>query len=209
MRAGHPKETGVGEDLVVRIAHFATNMWRTINGEPIKLESSSPGDFKGNTGICSSDAQLRCSLLASWQWLWGKGCPALIQVQVRKSNEWTKGYNELGVDRVMKTSEQEKICATEEEKSLSDLHRLVSMELDRQIWRSEMAMSAYTIYKTTKSTKTTSDASSTELGIGQPLPPIARDRAFKQGGWIASCAQQRRKALLDGGIAVSKIRLKM
>ncbi|KAL3922230.1 MAG: hypothetical protein SGILL_002318 [Bacillariaceae sp.] len=209
MRAGHPKEIGIGEDLIVRIARFATNMWRTINGEPLSLENPSPGLFKGNVGVCSTDAQLRCSLLALWQWLWSKGCPALLQVQVRKSNEWTKGYKELGVEKVMKPSEEEKICATEEEKSLSDLHQLVSMELDRQMWRSEMSMQAYGIFKATKSSNSMSDASSTEQGIGQPLPPIARDKAFKQGGWIASCAQQRRKAQLDGGIAVSKIRLKM
>jgi hypothetical protein len=70
-------------------------------------------------------------------------------------------------------------------------------------------MQAYSIFKTTKSANSAPDGSSTEQGLGQPLPPIVRDKAFKQGGWIASCAQQRRKALLDGGIAVSKIRLKM
>jgi hypothetical protein len=209
MRAGHPKEMGIGEELIVRIARFATNMWRTINGEPLELENSVSGVFKGNIGPCSTDAQLRCSLLALWQWLWSKGCPALLQVQVRNSKEWSKDYRELGVDEVMKTSEEEKLCASEEEMSLSELHRLVSKELDRQIWRSEMAMQAYSIFKTTKSANSAPDGSSTEQGLGQPLPPIVRDKAFKQGGWIASCAQQRRKALLDGGIAVSKIRLKM
>ena len=33
-RAGHPRETA-SDDVVVRIARFATNLWRTINGEAL------------------------------------------------------------------------------------------------------------------------------------------------------------------------------
>mmetsp|Transcript_18281 Transcript_18281/g.32947 ORF Transcript_18281/g.32947 Transcript_18281/m.32947 type:complete len:673 (-) Transcript_18281:142-2160(-) len=207
-RAGHPKETGVGEELVVRIARFATNLWRVINGEPIDLMESIPGVFNGNVGICATDCQLRCSLLAFWQWVWPRGCFAVLQVQVRKSNEWSRDYKELGVDKVMKISDEEKIAANEEEASLSEVHRLVSMELDRQIWRGEMAMKAYEMYKSSKTSSNVPDPSAAEQGIGQPLPPIERDSAFKQGGWIASSAHQRRLANLDGGTAITKIRIR-
>jgi hypothetical protein len=208
-RAGHPKEAGVGEELVVRVAQFATNMWRTINGEPIEIGESIPGISRGDVGVCATDGQLRCTLLALFQWLWPRGPFAVLQVQVRKSNEWTKDYRELGVNKVMKTSEEEKIAANEEEASLAELQRLVSIELDRQIWRGEMSMKAFNIYKTTKSSTTSvADPGASEQGIGIPLPPIKRDLSFKQGGWIASSAQQRRAANLDGGVSVSKIRIR-
>jgi hypothetical protein len=143
-----------------------------------------------------------------WQWLWPRGCFPVLQVQVRKPTEWTRDYKELGVDKVMRMSEEEKIAASEEEASLSELHRLVSIELDRQLWRGEMAMKAYDIFKATKSASSITDATATEQGIGQPLPPIKRDLAFRQGGWIASSAQQRRATGLDGGTAVTKIRVR-
>ena len=200
-RAGHPKETGVDEELIVRIARFATKLWRTINGEPLDLTRSTPG-------VCSMDGQLRCTLLALWQWLWPRGCFAVMQVQVRKSNEWIRDYKELGVDQVMKTSEEEKLAASEEEASLSELHRLVSQELDRQIWRGEMSTQAYEIFKSMKSSNSITDASASEQGIGQPLPPIERDVSFKHGGWIASASQQRRAKGLDGGTAITKIRIR-
>jgi hypothetical protein len=207
-RAGHPNFPGVDEELVVRIARFATNLWRTINGEPIEVRQSIPGVFKGYVGVCATDGQLRCSLLALWQWVWPRGCFAVMQVQVRKSTEWTRNYKELGVDKVMKTSEEEKVASSEEEASLAEVTRLVSMELDRQIWRGEMASKAYEFYKMSKSSNIMPDASASEQGIGQPLPPIQRDLSFKQGGWIASAAQQRRATGLDGGTAITKIRLR-
>jgi hypothetical protein len=63
------------------------------------------------------------------------------------------------------------------------------------------------MYKSNKSSTAIQDVAAAEQGIGQPLPPIQRDAAFKQGGWIASAAQQRRALALDGGTAVTKIRL--
>ena len=80
------------------------------------------------------------------------------------------------------------------------------MEIGRQIWRGEMASKAYEFSKIIKSGDV--DASAVEQGIGQPLPPIQRDSAFTAGGWIASAAQQRRKLALDGGMAVTKLRLR-
>jgi hypothetical protein len=207
-RAGHPREVGIAEELIVRIARFATNLWRTINGEPLEITDSSSVFRKGNVGVCAYDGHLRCTLLALWQWIWPRGCFAVLQVQVRKANEWTRGYNDLGVDKVMKTSEEEKLAANEEEASLAALDELTRKELDRQMWRGEMAMKAYDIYKSSNKTSNVSDLSAAEQGIGQPLPPVQRDTSFKQGGWIASAAQQRRSTGIDGGTAITKIRLR-
>jgi hypothetical protein len=150
-RAGNPKEAGVSEELVVRVARFARNLWRTINGEPIDIVASIPSLVKGNVGICATDGQLRCTLLALWQWVWPRGCFPVLQVQVRKSTVWTRDYKELGVDKVMRMSEEEKIAASEDKHLYQSLHRLVSIELDRQLWRGEMATKAYDIFKSTKS----------------------------------------------------------
>lgn len=207
-RAGKPKEVGISEELVVRVAKFATNLWRTINGEPDNICDSIPGSFKGVVGLCAIDGHLRCSLLALWQWLWPRGCFALMQVQARKTTAWSKDYKDLGVDKVMRMSDEEMAALADEESSMMELHRLVSMELDRQMWRSEMAAKAYDIFRTTKSSNGMADASASEQGIGQPLPLIKRDQSFKQGGWIASSAHQRRAAGLDGGTAVTKIRVR-
>eukprot|EP00531_Pseudo-nitzschia_arenysensis_P017503 CAMPEP_0116154266 /NCGR_PEP_ID=MMETSP0329-20121206/21690_1 /TAXON_ID=697910 /ORGANISM="Pseudo-nitzschia arenysensis, Strain B593" /LENGTH=1391 /DNA_ID=CAMNT_0003651237 /DNA_START=71 /DNA_END=4244 /DNA_ORIENTATION=- len=207
-KAGHPKEVGISEELIVRIARFATSLWRTINGEPLERSEASSPSCKGNVGVCANDGHLRCTLLALWQWIWPRGCFAVLQVQVRKANEWTGNYKDLGVDKVMKTSAEEKIAASEEEASLKALDDLTTKELDRQMWRGEMAMKAYDIYKATNKSSNVTDLSATEQGIGQPLPPIKRDTAFKQGGWIASSAQQRRSTGIDGGTAITKIRLR-
>jgi len=209
-RAGHPREIGIAEELIVRIARFATDLWRTINGEPLVLADSNFASHKISSGVCAFDGHLRCTLLALWQWIWPRGCFAVLQVQVRKANEWTGNYEDLGVDKVMKTSEEEKLAANEEEASLAALDELTRKELDRQMWRGEMAIKAYEIYKSKSSSKASnvSELSATEQGIGQPLPPIQRDVAFKQGGWIASAAQQRRSTGIDGGTAITKIRLR-
>ena len=115
----------------------------------------------------------------------------------------------------MKITDAEKAAAAAEENSLAELNRFVELERDRQVWRGEMAQKAYSIHKASKgqSSKLSQDVlaistAAAEKGIGQPLPPIVRDAAFKQGGWIASAAQQRRALALDGGTAVTKLRLK-
>jgi hypothetical protein len=204
MKAGHPKET-LSEELIVRVARFATRLWRTINGEPasppIKPDSSSI------MGVCAYDGVLRCSLLALWQWIWPRGCYAVLQVQAWKSHEKTQRYRDMGAHEVMKISDQEKAAADEEQKSLTDINRIVHMELDRQIWRGEMARKAYDLFKTSKGSGSSGDVAAAEQGLGIPLPPIERDQSFKQGGWIASAAQQRRALALDGGTAVTKVRL--
>ena len=205
-RAGHPRET-IEEAVVVRVARFATRLWRTINGEPADpLESFTPE--APVVGVCSYDGVLRTSLLALWQWIWPRGCWPVLQVQNWKSHESTQRYRDLGAHLVMKITDDEKSQATEEENTLSELNHLFKMELDRQVWRGEMAQQAYKMGNFIKKS-TPVDVAASEQGIGQPLPPIERDNAYRQGGWIASAAQQRRSLALDGGTAVTKLRLKV
>jgi hypothetical protein len=223
-RAGHPSSQFRQEE-VVRVAIFATRLWRTINGEPADIPPSgggmsSTGQHYPLSGVCAYDGMLRCSLLALWQWIWPKGCYALLQVQSWSAHENTPHYRNIGAHHVMKITDAEKAAATAEENSLSDWNRYVELERDRQVWRGEMAQKAYDIHKATTAASKNSSSSNlsqdplvittaaAEKGIGQPLPPISRDAAYKQGGWIASAAQQRRALALDGGTAVTKLRLK-
>lgn len=195
-RAGHPREE-VSEDVVAKVALFATKLWRLVNGELYNGEEASlPVAY---------DIALRCSLVALWQWLWPRGCLPVLQVQAWTAHEGTPRYKEISAHLVLRTSEEEKTVSKSEDSSLEGLEKLVSAELDRQRWRGEMPSKAYELSKTTK--PLVQDAAAAEQGIGQPLPPIQRDSAFKQGGWVASAAQQRRAMALDGGTAVTKLRL--
>jgi hypothetical protein len=205
MKAGYPKDT-VGDIFIVRVARFATRLWRTINGEP--ADPPNEPNSASSMGVCAYDGILRCSLLALWQWIWPKGCYAVLRVQDWKSHEKTERYQDMGAHHVMKISDQEKAAANDEDNSLADINRLVQVELDRQVWRGEMAKKAYALYKDSKGSAPIQDVAAAEQGIGQPLPPIKRDPAFKAGGWIASAAQQRRALALDGGTAVT-LRLKV
>ena len=222
-RAGYKSDSSP-DPVVARIARFATVLWRTINGEPVKLApaSSTGKSVGGDTanshinstiGVCANDGQLRCTLLAFWQWVFPRGCYAIMKVnQAWKQHEGTQLYKDLGADRVLKMTQEEKEIADAEEASLADLSRIVTSEIDRQKWRGEMASEAYKYHKSSKSgssaSATVQDAALLEQGVGQPLPPIERDTAFKSGGWIASAAQQRRAMALDGGTAVFKVRLR-
>ena len=78
----------------------------------------------------------------------------------------------------------------------------------QQIWRGEMSSEAYKIHRSTPKTSSVSELSAKERGIGEPLPPIERDKAFKAGGWVSSAAQQRRNRNLDGGGILTKVRLR-
>ena len=220
-RAGHPSSQ-FRQEAVVRVAIFATRLWRTINGEPADLlspvDEKSPRQQYPLLGVCAYNGMLRCSLLALWQWIWPKGCYALLQVQSWGAHENTLHYRNIGAHHVMKISDAEKVAATAEENSLSELNQYVELERDRQVWRGEMTQKAYDIHTASSKGSQSSNNLSQDLlaistaaaekGIGQPLPPITRDAAFKQGGWIASAAQQRRALALDGGTAVTKLRLK-
>lgn len=199
-RAGYARDNNVfSRGVVVRVAHFATKLWRTINGECVYPQKTTTAN-----GVCSYDGELRCSLLALWQWIWSSRCSAVSQVQNWKMHEGTE-YAKLGADFVMKATDEENEAAMAEQNSLEGIDRLVNVELDRQRWRGEMAMKAYEFYNSGSGNKV--DVVAAEQGIGQPLPPIQRDLAFKNGGWVASAAQQRRARNLDGGTAVTKLRL--
>ena len=159
-------------------------------------------------GVCAFDGHLRCSLLALWQWIWPRQCPSVVMVQSWKAREGTQMYDaDLGAHHVMKTTDEERAAATAEEGALDGIGRMVNVELDRQKWRGEMCTKRYDLFKA--GGKSTVDAGAAEQGIGQPLPPIQRDLSFKQGGWVASAAHQRRALALDGGTAVTKLRLKI
>ena len=203
-RAGHPNQETIDQEAVVRVARFATGLWRTINGE--RPNTSKEADMLG-IGVCAFDGILRSSLLALWQWVWPKGCFAVLQVQSWRPHHATQRYQDMGAQHVMQISEKDKAAASAEENSLADITRLVEAERDRQVWRGEMSKKAYDMYKASKGSTPIQNVAAAEQGIGQPLPPIARDTAFKQGGWIASAAQQRRKDLLDGG-TVTKVRIR-
>jgi hypothetical protein len=203
-RAAHPKGDAFAEDVVIRVAIFATRLWRTVNGEAPQIPRHAPKTKVCFHGVCAYDGALRCSLLALWQWIWPRGCFAVLQVQAWKGREENNRYKDMGADEVMNITDDEKAAAIIEENSLSDLNRVVNTEIDRQAWRGEMVKTAYEMRK--KSSNTT-DLAALEQGIGQPLPPIQRDAAFKQGGWISSAAQQRRAMQLDGGTVVTKLRL--
>jgi hypothetical protein len=77
-RAGHPRDTNMSHPLVVRVALFATRLWRLINGEPADAATvpiSIRKDVSPSvvTGVCAYDGALRCSLLSLWLILWPKG----------------------------------------------------------------------------------------------------------------------------------------
>lgn len=202
-RAGHKSQI-TRDEVVVRVARFGTRLWRTINGERPDIPNDASKTSLG-MGVCAFDGILRSSLLALWQWLWPRDCYAAKQVQDwnRKPHEAPQRYQDMGAQHVMDISEKQEAEASAEESSLADINRFVEAERDRQVWRGEMAKKAYDMYKASKRSTPIE-----EQGIGQPLPPIARDAAYKQGGWIASAAQQRRSGGLDGG-KYAKVRIKL
>ena len=214
-RVGHSRDDSK-EEIVVRVARFATNLWRTINGHVVRPNNDlTGGNLKSQgaaaapstkDGVCANDAILRCSLLSLWQWLWPKGCYAVMRVHTWKKFEATPRYKALGAHHVMSQTDEEREAAAAEEASFGPITKVVQEEIDRQLWRGEMAKKAYEYHVQDKRKHTTIVKDMGEA-IGEPLPPVKRDEAFKQGGWVASAAQQRRAAALDGGTAVTKVRL--
>jgi hypothetical protein len=181
---------------IVRVAKFATSLWRTINGDNAPPTSAKTTSLpsKEHDGVCAYDGHLRCSLLSLWQRLFSNGCYAVLRVQALEGTPLCKS---LGADLVMKITDAEKKAASAEEESLADINNIVEKELDRQRWRGEMAAKAYDYYKYDNQRGLPDVTGAAEVGM--PLPPISREPAFKQGGWIASASQQRRKLVLDGG----------
>jgi len=133
---------------------------------------------------------LRCSLLALWQWVWPRGCIAILQVQ-----SWPSPP-----DGVMPMVESANGAAADQ-KVLIDLAHKVGEERKRQEWRGEM-------YKRKVATSV-KDPNALNNPLEWLLPPIERDDAFRLGGWIASTGQQRRAGGLDGGTTVRSVNLRM
>ena len=188
------------DETVVHVAKFATKLWRVMNGEDPGTRAA------GDEGVCSNDAVLRTTLLALWQWIFPKGCIAVIRVQSwrsMKGDATQLRYLELGAQDVMSVSDEEKRAAMEEENSMIDLQDTISREIDRQQWRCEMSSGAYDYLKSESS----KDPVATPGGVGQPLPVLSKDVSWRSGGWVASTAQQRRERALDGGTSVTKLRL--
>jgi len=182
--------TNYDVNAIARVSQFATKLWRTINGEHL-----GPGDTtsrRTNFGVCAHDTHLRCALVALWQWIFPR------QLLLTRSS--TPQNTSLGLNHIMKATTEEEEAASLEDESLKPLIKVVEDEIDRQKWRGEMAKEAFDIIMSTKENSNLAD-------VGQPLPLVKRDDAWKLGGWVASTAQQRRKKLADGGIGVTKIRL--
>jgi hypothetical protein len=188
------------DETVARVARFATKLWRVMNGEDPEA------DEKGNGGVCSGDPILRTALLSLWQWIYPKGCIAVIRVQSWRSMKGDSSeiqkYEVLS-SGVMSISDDEKKIAMEEEASLSDLQNVVLKEVNRQQWRCDMSSDAYEILRV----EALKDPSASFGGVGQPLPVLNKDTYWRNGAWAASTALQRREKADDGGTSVTKIRL--
>ena len=183
-------------NAIVRVSNFATKLWRTINGE--RLESGpTPTPRRANFGVCAHDTHLRCALVALWQWIFPR---QLLLTRSFPAKEVIPQNCPIQLRHIMKATEEEEEAAVLEDDALKPLIKVVEDEIDRQRWRGDMAKEAFENFISTKENINLTD-------VGQPLPPVKRDDAWKLGGWVASAAQQRRKKLADGGIGVTKIRL--
>lgn len=185
------KDGTYSNQTIVRVAQFATRLWRTINGE-----LASPSQARSLPGgVCAHDSNLRCSLIALWQWVWPRQCWQFLRAQGWHAMEGTPQYYSMGLNHVMKTTAEEKETAQAEDDALKPLVHVVEAEVDRQRWRGEMAAAM------------AREKGGDLTGAGQPLPVVEKDTAWKFGGWVASAAQQRRAQGADGGSAITKIRL--
>lgn len=187
------KDGSCSSQTIVRVAKFASKLWRTINGESI---SSLTNSQCAHPGVCAHDGNLRCSLVALWHRLWPSHCVQFKRTQTLLAMEGTPQYFSMGLNHVMKTTAEEKEAALLEDEALKPLIKVVEDEIDRQKWRGELYGEALKSIKTSSLTE-----------AGQPLPVVEKDQAWKLGGWVASTAQQRRSQGADGGSAVTKIRL--
>ena len=117
---------------VVRVAKFATKLWRTVKGEMI-----SPNQTQ-NAGVCTHDNTLRSTLVALWQWIWPRQCGQLLKAQSLHAMEGTPQYYSMGLNHVMKTTLEEKEAGSLEDEALKPLAQVVEAEIDRQRWRGDI-----------------------------------------------------------------------
>ena len=194
------KEGRYSNQVVVKVASFASRLWRTINGENC-AGSASNQNLTDSHSVCAYDTHLRCTLVALWQCIWPKHCFHLLRAQSWHTMEGTPQYYAMRFDKVLKQTPEEKEAIAREDENLMPLAKLVNDELDRQRWRGEMAAEAYEYFERDNK------SSQSQVETGQPLPLVEKNAAWKLGGWVASAAQQRRDKNLDGGRAVRKINL--
>lgn len=192
------KDKKYRDETVIKVAIFASRLWRTINGEQCSKHSSSQEKTE-TFSVCAHDTHLRCILVALWQCIWNKHCMQLMKAQTWHAVEGTPQYYAMGADKVLKQTPDEKSATAREDEVLQPLADIVETELDRQKWRGEMAAKAYEYFER--------DHKNNQAEIGRPLPLVEKNAAWKLGGWVASTAQQRREKNLDGGRAVRKINL--
>ena len=186
-----PCKDGINQTQA-RVARFASRLWRTMNGEAV----NSSGSLSNTVGICAHDSQLRCQLVALWQWIWPRHCYQVMRSQSLHAMDGTPQYYAMGMEQVIKTTVEERNAAALDDQALVELGEAVEEEIDKQKWRGEMASEAYSNCKKEDMTV-----------VGQPLPLVQKDDAWRLGGWVASTSQQRRVQGADGGSAVTKIRL--
>lgn len=192
-RDSKDKKENYSNQAVIKVASFASRLWRTINGEHCGTSHSE------TFGSCAHDTHLRCTLVALWQWLWPKHCFQLMRAQSWHAMEGTPQYHAMGLDKVLKQTAEERDVTEKEDQILKPLADIVENEVKRQHWRGQMAAQAYDYSE--------KDNKGSQTEINQPLPLVDKNAAWKLGGWIASTAQQRREKNLDGGRAVRKINL--
>lgn len=197
------KDGRFSNSTVVRVASFASRLWRTINGEQhvATNQPSSDNNSTGTDSVCAYDSHLRCALVALWQWIWPKHCFQLMRAQPWHAMEGTPQFFAMGLDNVIKETKEEREATATEDDALEPLSQVVESEVDRQQWRGEMAAKAYEYYMRENEGK---DGLAAELG--QVLPVVTKDAAWKLGGWVASTAQARRSRKLDGGNEIKKLR---
>jgi len=105
----------------------------------------------------------------------------------------------------MTISMNERSIAINEILSINDLKRLVDNEMNRQKIRCDLSLKAYESARA----DAMADTSSAKQGLGVPLPLVVRDDSWRLGAWSVSSAHQRRAEGLDGGAAISRVRLKV
>lgn len=172
------------EQTVVRVAQFATSLWRTINGELGGKQSETDKSFAAVSsaidGVCAFDGYLRCTLLSLWQCIWPNSknnnglCVAVQRVQSWKEHADQQRYKDLGADQVMSIEDDEKIAAEAGYEANETLRKIITSEIDRQRWRGEMASK---LKESSNSSKDSTATSQDQL----PLDIVEKDDAWKLG----------------------------
>jgi hypothetical protein len=117
-------DSSSSDETVIRVAKFATKLWRVMNGEDAGAVDM------GFEGICSYDPVLRTTLLSLWQWIFPKGCIAIIRVQswrsIKGESSELQKHFAVSTNDVMSVSEEDKKRSTEEDSALSDIQNVVT-----------------------------------------------------------------------------------